>query len=139
MVNRAGSGALWKLESARLGWAEQGAPASAASPVERYVNSGSRQALMDSCRYRCKLALQKHSRHQGQSKAPADNDALGTSRRDCGKRVSHRKNLRSTAKPSRVVTLFVGRQFSLAGQQRPLLGEFVGLRIARFISDTLVR
>jgi hypothetical protein len=45
-----------------------------------------------------------------------------------GKRASHRKNLRSTAKPTGCAA-FVGRKFSLAGQQRPLLGEFVGLRI----------
>src|SRR6266851_634980 len=35
--------------------AGRGAAASAASPVEGYANSASRQALMDSCRYRCKI------------------------------------------------------------------------------------
>ncbi len=75
------------------------------------------------------MALQKHSCHQGQSKVPSLTktlwvlpDATG------GKCASHRKNLRSTR--SRVVPLLFGRQFSLAAQQSPLVGEFVGLRIA---------
>jgi hypothetical protein len=83
------------------------------------------------------MALQKHSCYQGQSKVPADKDALGTSWRDWWKAHLAPEELKKhcEAEPGRAA--FVGQKFSLAGQQRPLLGEFIGLRIALSFSDSL--